>query len=171
MSARSLKKQRARLRNQLRAQVNAERRGEQATTSTAALVKDREKSGLEWLLHKKRITLRQMKAGKTYGEDHRAADMHGIVPLRSCINDTVGGGDGPGLPLAIFQMEALERVEAAKAALSHQSDMIAALYAICVREATPWQAVGDKGTAKHVAKLEAVTAVALDLLEKHYRRA
>jgi hypothetical protein len=95
-----------------------------------------------------------------------------VVPLRSCLNDTPGGGSSAerSLPAAEYQLEATERLAAAQAALSWQDDLIAACDLICARQLTPWQAIElSGGGARDVAKLEAVTVVALDLLDKHYR--
>lgn len=132
----------------------------------------REKTGLEWLVHKKRITERQARAGRTYGEDFRTAQINGTVPLKSCLNDAPGGSDsGRTLPPVVYQTEAQDRLRAAQAALSNQEDLLMVAEMICARQLTPWQAVGPDGSARDVAKIEAVAGVALDLLEKHYRRA
>lgn len=173
MSAKTARKQRATARNQRRAQENAAKRGEGDTATVTRLPAEREKTGLEWLVFKRRISTRQALAGRSYGEDYRIAALHGSVPLRSCLNDTPGGSAAArSLPAVEYHLEALERLGAAQAALSYQSDMIAALAAICGRQLTPWQAVElTGGSARDVSKLEAVIVVALDLLDKHYRSA
>lgn len=128
----------------------------------------REKTGLEWLLHKRRISERQARAGKRYGEDYRIAQTDGVVPLRSCLNDSPGGGDSKAChPYAVVETEAQARLTEAREAL-HSADLVAVANAICGRELTPWQAVGPEGSARDVAKVEALAPVALDLLAKHY---
>lgn len=133
---------------------------------------DREKTGLEWLVAKRRINTRQALAGKHYGEDWRISQLSGTVPLRSCLNDTPGGSSAARtLPAVEYHLEALERLGAAQAALHYQSDMIAVLALVCGQQLTPWQALGREASARDVAKMEAVIGVALDQLDAHYRRA
>jgi hypothetical protein len=132
----------------------------------------REKTGLEWLVHKRRLNTRQAMAGRHYGEDWRISQNHGAVPLRSCLNDTPGGSSAArSLPAVEYHLEALERLGAAQASLQYQSDMIAALALVCGQQLTPWQALGKDASARDIAKMEAVLMVALDLLDKHYRSA
>ena len=171
MTSKAARKSRAQVRNQRRAEANAQKRGDGQVLAFKPLAKDREKTGLEWLVGKKRITPRQAQAGRTYGQDARIAAMHGSVPLRSCLNDTPGGeATARALPAVEYHLEALDRLGAAQAAMSYQSDLIAVCEMVCVRQLTPWQALPN-GSARDVAKLEAVIVVALDLLDKHYRGA
>jgi hypothetical protein len=172
MTAKLKRKARATNRNQRRAQANAEKRGGEVVT-LVTLPKDRDKTGLEWLFSKKRITQRQANAGRSYGADYRISTIDGTVPLRSCLNDTPGGSSAASaLPAVVYQHEARERLLSARQALSFQADLIAACDLICARQLTPWQAIEiSGGGAKDVARLEAVIVVALDLLDKHYRNA
>jgi hypothetical protein len=173
MTKRTRKKARATVRNARRAEVNAQKSGE-VVEFRPKLPKDREKTGLEWLVFKRRISARQAQAGRRYGDDWRIAQTAGMVPLRSCLNDSPGGSSNAAraLPSVEHHLDACERLGAAQAALSYQADMISALAAICGRQLTPWQAVElAGGTARDVAKLEVVLGIALDLLDKHYRGA
>lgn len=173
MNTRTARKARASLRNQKRAQQNAQKRGEGETATIAKPTAERQKTGLEWLIAKRRISTRQALAGRTYGEDWRISRVHGMAPLRSCLNDTPGGSaSSRSLPAVEFHLEAVERLAAAQAAMAYQADLIAACDAICARQLTPWQAIElSGGGARDVSKLEAVIVVALDLLDKHYRSA
>lgn len=151
----------------------APRHAPTATTQSAPKpANDREKTGLEWLVHKRRLNTRQALAGRHYGEDWRVSQLNGSVSLRSCLNDTPGGSSSArSLPAVEHHLDALERLGAAQAALSYQADMIAALALVCGKQLTPWQALGQTASARDVAKMEAVLVVALDLLDKHYREA
>ena len=165
-------KTRAQNRNAKRAAEYAAARGD-ANSPRPKPIADRERTGLEWLFHKKRISKRQADAGKRYGEDYRIAQVSGLSSLRSCLNDTPGGGEGIGLPQVIYEMEARDRLLAARQALAFQTDMIAACDLICGQQLTPWQVMGrtENGSARDVARLETSVTIALDLLAEHYRRA
>lgn len=136
----------------------AARRGERETAY-------RRQSGLEWLLRKGRITARQAAAGERYGAAYRRA---GATPtLGSTWEVLPGQGDpqGPSLAQILRQgagrRQAEARLEAYRAALLGQMDLIVACDLCCGRELTPREAAGGDRDA---ARLEAVLKVALDIL-------
>lgn len=142
-----------------------------AKPSTEATVsRFREKTGLEWLESKNKITARQKSSGKRYGEDYRIVQVAGLEPLRSCLNDMPGGGDGGGgLSLATYELEAKERLAGAHSALSYHPEMTLACDLICGRDMTPWEVIARHGgNQRDAERLQHTLRIALDLLAKHY---
>jgi hypothetical protein len=74
-----------------RAEENRLARERAGRTPSTPIAQPKERKGLEWLLHKKRITPKQFWAGTEYGNLYRAVAANGLEPLRSCINDERGG--------------------------------------------------------------------------------
>lgn len=147
------------------------------TTTAAPLklvscTKLRDKTGIEWLVAKKRITPRQAKAGTRYGLHYRLAEVEGVQPLRSCLGSEGqprGGGAALMAPPAMVNREATEQLALARAALAFHSGMVAACDAVCGRGLTPWEAIEHGGgKRKDFERLEAALLIALDLLAKHY---
>jgi hypothetical protein len=135
----------------------------------------RERTGLEWLLHKKRITARQFWAGTEYGNLYRSVARNGEEPLRSCIGDHAGGagstgdaGKVPGMSFADNDLDAQQRLTACHvSALSSEANMIATCAAVCGRQLTPREI-----TAEHTETVEIETTLrlALNLLADHLER-
>lgn len=119
----------------------------------------RRKSGLDWLIHKDRITSAQYTAGMKYADDYRKSRD---VSIKSCLGQSFGG-DG------LVQMEAREeagkRLSAARRAMLGHAGMISLCDAICGEGGRVRDEAEGSGEA---AALEAVLKVALDLLAKHY---
>lgn len=136
-----------------------------ALTPTSA-TQFREKTGLDWLQARNKLNASQVKAGKRYGALFRVVQVNGMVPLASCLDDTPRGSMGrPGPALAIIDLQAQERLAAARAALSHQADMIAVCDAVCGRDMTPWEITN--GNQREADKLMAALRIALDILSRH----
>lgn len=134
----------------------------------------RTKTGIEWLVAKKRLTQRQARAGTRYGLKFRLSEVDGMDPLRSCLNDEPRGGGGNvlALPRAASEAEARSDLAAARAALGFHAGMISACDLICGRGLTPWEAVEMVGGGrKDVERLEHTLAIALDLLTQHWKQA
>lgn len=127
--------------------------------------------GLDWLLARKRISKRQYGAGLIWGVDYRLSLNDGMEPLRSCLNDTPGGGTGgPPMSFAAVEMEAKQNRERAIVALAEQPDMIAALDTVCGRQLTPWERIKEAGgKQRQVEEMQTTLRIALDILVKHYR--
>lgn len=169
MSRRAKEKARSHARSVKRGEENAAKRGTQPKPATQP---QPDKFGLDWMLQRKKLTREQAAHGRRYGEDYRAAQTDGVVPLKSCLSGDVGGGGGIGLPPAATATEARHSLASAQAALSHQSDLIAACDLICGRELTPWDVTRmNGGTQREAEQLVTTLRIALDLLGEHYRRA
>lgn len=126
-----------------------------------------ERTGLEWLAHKGKISAAQHKAGRRYGQDFRVVDVNGLVPLTSCLDDTPRGSTGRAGPcMAVFDLLAQDRLEAARLALAYHEDMIDVCDAICGRDRTPWEIA--RGVQKEADKCLQTLRIALDLLSCHY---
>jgi len=141
-----------------------------AQVSAENIVPIRNKTGLDWLAQKGRITARQKSAGRKYGEDYRICQVAGMEPLRSCLNDQPGSGTGGiGLSMASYELEAKERFALAQGALSYHPDMVGACDLICGRDFTPWEVIAHFGGGQRDAeRITNTLKIALDLLAKHY---
>jgi hypothetical protein len=136
------------------------------STTVVAPAQYREKTGLDWLQSRNKLNASQVKAGKRYGALFRVVQVNGMVPLASCLDDTPRGSMGrPGPALAIIDLQAQERLAAARAALSHQADMISVCDAVCGRDMTPWEITN--GNQREADKLMAALRIALDILSRH----
>lgn len=162
-----------RKRNPARAQRrNAERAAAKGVTPAPKVSEARpmRRLGLTWLWQKKRITLQQRTAGQTYGVDYRLDAVSGMEPIGSHLAQaaaSVGGSAGTRLhmPKAEFHAEARDRLNAARAALSFQTDLVLACDMICGREMTPREINPDQRQAD---RLEQSLRIALDILVRHY---
>lgn len=147
-----------------------------AKTANVTLVAEqpalRHKTGLEWMVSKKQINRDQLKTGTRYGRDFRLAEVAGMHPLRSCLNDEPGGS-GTGAP-AKAEGDETARVDLldARTTLKFHVGMIGACDLICGRGLTPWEALaltGFEPKQRDVEKLRNTLVIALDLLGEHYR--
>lgn len=128
-------------------------------------------TGLAWLKAKQRISGVQARAGEIYGGLYRTDIMGGAEPLRSCLDDSLGGGGaGAGLPpnckpTAEWITESRAKLLAARAALNFHAAMIAACDVVCGRGVRPREI-----TTSHQEGEEIVTTlrIALDLLVTHF---
>lgn len=127
----------------------------------------RRKTGLEWLLSKKRITPRQFQTGERYGADFRLVSINGVEPIRSCLDDTprAGGGRGTAQTFAEVDLTTAERLHAARQAIGFHADMTAACDAICGKGFTPREINPDQ---REAAKIERTLQLALDLMSHTY---
>lgn len=120
-------------------------------------------AGLVWLARKGRLTAAQVLAGEDYGESYRRAETGGGIGSSLAIQP----GASQGTPLAVVVRQAEARSLAAarlavlRERLGGQADLIAACDQVCGRELTPREATGGE---REAGRLEAVLAVALDLL-------
>lgn len=146
-----------------------------ASVTTATVQADpepkRTKTGLEWMLAKKRLTQQQARAGAKYGLHFRLAAIEGVDSLRSCLNNEPGGGVGGMMvmerPVAATASRAA--LLGARQALAFHAEMIAACDLICGKGFTPWEVVQKgKGAQRDAERLQTTLGVALDLLHKHY---
>lgn len=122
----------------------------------------RRRPGLDWLATKGRISPEQKRAGERYGALFRRAAREAAMPSTLAV---LPGGGGPGLAEVAAEAErtALARARLAelRGRLGWQRDLVAACDEVCGRELTPREAAGEERAA---GRLEAVLAVALDLL-------
>lgn len=130
----------------------------------------REKTGIEWMVAKKRLTQRQARAGTRYGLKFRLSELDGMEPLRSCLNDEPRGGSGVlMLARAANEGDAKRDLLSARSALGFHAGMTAACDLICGRGLTPWEAVAlSGGNQRDAEKMQTTLAIALDLLVHHY---
>jgi hypothetical protein len=125
-----------------------------------------ERTGLEWLLHKKRITPRQFWAGTVYGNLYRAAAINGMEPLRSCLNIEPTGGDKPWASTAEHDLTVEQKLTACHVvALSSEASLVATCAAVCGRQLTPRQITPDQRGA---LEIEVTLQLALNLLAAHF---
>lgn len=132
----------------------------------------KERKGLEWLLHKKRITPRQFWAGTEYGNLYRLVAASGQEPLRSCIGDSSGGSGGdpdkgkiPGMSFAEYNLDARGRLtDCHVLALRSEPNMIATLAAVCGKQLTPREITTDHA---ETVEIETTLRLALNLLAAH----
>lgn len=143
-----------------------------AATTTLRLVdtKPRTKTGIEWMVGKKRLTSRQAQAGARYGLKFRLSEVDGMQPLRSCLNDEPRGGAGVmALTRAASEDAARRDLLSARSALGFHSAMISACDLICGRGLTPWEAIDlSGGNQRDVERIQNTLSIALDLLATHY---
>lgn len=140
-----------------------------ATAAEAAVI---DRDGLDWLVRKNKITLRQRLAGEYYRRCFRDA---GDLSVKSCLN-VVEGGPGPGRGGAGLQ-GALAGNTAAKRALFElrwlvlggQDDLVTVCDGICGVGHTPRSLAGGDGSdasKRRQAVLEATLCIALDLVAR-----
>jgi hypothetical protein len=136
----------------------AARRGERETPY-------RRQAGLKWLAMKGRITERQKAAGEAYGACYRRAGAAPAMGSTLEVQPSGGLAAGPSLGLVLKQaagrLQAEEALNAMRARLFGQSDLVTACDRICGQELTPREAGGGDRDA---ARIEAVLKVALDIL-------
>jgi hypothetical protein len=121
------------------------------------------RSGLEWLWKKGRLTPEQQIAGQRYADDYRKAED---ISLRSCIANSVGGGDAGSMQEA--RHEAFLRLRSARQSGLHSHErMIGICNQVCGEGKTIRAIAGDNEA--EAQQTEAVLLVALDLLHAHYR--
>ncbi len=131
----------------------------------------RRKTGLDWLKDKKKISIRQFRAGEKYGDLYRFASMESAAALRSCIAALDGVGGGSGLPPDLLESEGLwiqSRIDIgqARSALSNHSGMVACCDLICGRGLTPREISTVQREAEDI---ENGLRIALDLLAEHFQ--
>jgi hypothetical protein len=126
-----------------------------------------EKTGLDWLLGKNKISTRQADMGRRYGAWWRASHIEGGESLRSCLDDTVRGGSGTGMPPDAHENRAWiedcrRKLERADATLHYQTPMVSTLVVICGLG----KRVNDipNLTRDEVTEVETALRIALDLL-------
>lgn len=127
----------------------------------------RRKSGLEWLVSKKRITTRQLHTGASYGADYRTSAIGGVEGLRSCLSgaEPGGGGGEVALTFAEYDSAASERLHAARLALGLHAELTAVCDAICGKGFTPREINPDQ---REAARIEQTLRIALDLMSQNY---
>lgn len=120
-------------------------------------------AGLVWLARKGRLTAAQVRAGEDYGACYRRAEAGAGVGSSLAIQP--GAAQGTSIAQVVRQAEARSQAAARLAVLrgrlGGQPDLIAACDQVCGRELTPREATGGE---REAGRLEAVLAVALDLL-------
>lgn len=123
----------------------------------------RRQTGLDWLAAKGRLSPGQHAAGLRYGTIYRRVQAE--PGLRSSLALEPGQGGGRPLREVLGQAEARVRAEEAlvklRRILGQQAALVAACDLICGEELTPREATG---TDREAGRMEAVLAVALDLL-------
>ncbi len=136
----------------------AHRRGERETPY-------RRQTGLDWLVGKGRITARQKAAGEAYGERWRRAGSAPTIGSTLEVQPSGGLAGGPSLGLLLRQAAGRQRaqaeLEAYRARLFGQSDLVTVCDLICGQELTPREAGGGE---REAGRIEAVLKVALDIL-------
>lgn len=141
----------------------APRRAKAETTDTPKpKPQPQDRDGLDWLIRKKRLRPDQIQTAQAYRAAFRDA---GGVSLRSCLDDTPGGGSGSG-GLACAMAHAVD----GPAWLQHvrwtilagQGDMITVMDGVCGAGATLISIA--RGNDRRAGELEAVLKVALDLV-------
>ena len=123
----------------------------------------RRQTGLDWLAAKGRLSVAQHTAGLRYGAIYRK--VRGEVALRSSLNLQPGEAGSQPLAAVLGQAEARMRASEALVAqrriLGQQAALVAACDLVCGDERTPREATGND---REAGRMEAVLAVALDLL-------
>jgi len=125
----------------------------------------RRQAGLEWLAAKGRLSQAQKAAGERYGLCFRRAGVE--ISIASTLDVQPGGGSATGAPLSAVLARAEARVQAGtklalyRRRLSDHDALVAACDLVCGQELTPREAAVSE---REAGKLEAVLAVALDLL-------
>jgi len=141
--------------------------GPKVTGQTAAVEKPEDRDGLEWLIRKGRLGSGQSaktraKAGRYYRRLYRDAPLDGTTPLRSCLDDSVRGGGGVGLPPALVQTDAAVKLHFVRAAISHHEEMTDLLDAVCGRGTTVRSLAC--GNDRRAVEMETALRIALDLV-------
>lgn len=136
----------------------ATRRGERETPY-------RRQAGLDWLVHKGRLTARQKAAGEAYGACWRRAGAAPTIGSTLEVQPSGGVAAGPSLGFVLRQAAGRQRAEAELAGyrqrLFGQSDLVTVCDLICGQELTPREAGGGE---REATRIEAVLKVALDIL-------
>lgn len=131
-----------------------------------------ERTGLQWLLHKKHITDEECRAGIRFGKDYRSAEINGMEPIKSCIASDAGGGSVASSRSheshAEFSADTNQRLALALDALKHDDEMRDALIAVCARQLTPRQINPNQRASERITH---VLRCGLRLLGCHYREA
>jgi hypothetical protein len=120
-------------------------------------------AGLVWLARKGRLTAAQVRAGEDYGACYQRAEAG--ADIGSSLATLPGSGPGAPIAAVVRQAEARAQARARLAVLRRrlgdQADLVAACDQVCGQELTPREAAGGE---REAGRLEAVLAVALDLL-------
>lgn len=132
----------------------------------------RQKTGLEWLRDKGRISRREFAAGERYGSLMRTAAMEGVHSLKSCLDtDGVRGAGTPSAPglevlgAAEWIAQARAALVDARSALGHHSGMIAACDLICGQGMTAREITTVQREAEEI---ENGLRIALQMLVEHW---
>ena len=98
--------------------------------AAATVTPIRQKTGLEWLLSKQRISTRQFKAGERYGAIFRGVQLGAEFSIKSNLDQSVGGGVEIKLGRSSTELETAEwigeckrKIIAARAAVGYH-DMV-----------------------------------------------
>ena len=123
-----------------------------------------DRDGLSWLIRKGRLTGSRAKMALAYRAAFRDA---GMVSLKSCLGDSVGGGaPGPGTHADFGVTSATDASRRLFfwrwVVLRGQSDMVLAVEGICGTGHSPRDLAGGNG--HRAAELETVLGIALDLM-------
>ena len=126
-------------------------------------------SALDWLFNEGKLgdlkhdsdTARaRLRAGDQYGDDYRTSED---VRVRSCLNDSVGGGEGP---TAVYTKAKKRLVDARVVALQSHPGLIAVCDAICGIGIRPRQLAN--GAEREGIRNEQTLLIALDFLAARY---
>lgn len=130
----------------------------------------RRQAGLDFLAGKARISPAQKLAGERYGACFRRAAVEGSIPSTLDVKPRASAPGGRPLSVVLAHAEgtvqAQARLQLFRRQLCHQPDLVAACDLVCGQELTPREAADSERDA---GKLEAVLAVALDILVRHDR--
>ncbi|MFM1961049.1 MAG: hypothetical protein RL588_2566 [Pseudomonadota bacterium] len=139
-----------------------------AKTRAAARPPVRRMSGLESLQRRGRISRSQRAAGEAYGAVWRRSRAEGSLPSSLSAEAALGLGrgisapdPGRGLTAAEARLRARHHLAALRRRLKDHPALVAACDRICGQELTPREAAGAD---REAGRLEAVLAIALDLL-------
>jgi hypothetical protein len=126
-------------------------------------------NGLAYLVSRKVLTTELAQIGETWGDLYRQA--YGDPPLRSCINDSIGGGGDPtgsALVAAQARVVAQRRLRAMSGHIEAVPALWGALVAIAGIGLTPRQFAG---TEKAALVVQTRLVDALELMRAGVRRA
>lgn len=139
-----------------------------ARTEGAARPPVRRLSGLESLQRRGRISRSQRAAGEAYGAVWRRSRSEGAIPSSLSAGAALGlpaGGASPdpgrGLTAAEARLRARHHLAALRRRLKDHPALVGACDRICGQELTAREAAGGD---REAGRLEAVLAIALDLL-------
>lgn len=125
-------------------------------------------SGLESLQRRGRISRSQRAAGEAYGAVWRRSRAEGSLPSSLSAEASLGLGrgmsapdPGRGLTAAEARLRARHHLAGLRRRLKDHPALVAACDRICGQELTPREATGAD---REAGRLEAVLAIALDLL-------